>query len=155
MKNKYLILLTSLLVLFVVSCGKETQSSTQGGGKLVLKLTSLPANNTEAIAVHNLFSTGTSSKFYFPVKNTGEVKTDTFNVTTGQNFPIIIYGGVTTSCSNIVLEAFLNGKLYKTKSFNVGGNAINIFGGPSDICDYPATNLTSGPSGIPYNITID
>ncbi len=141
-------------LIFMVSCGKETQNSTQGGGKLFIKLTSNPANNTEAIVVGNMFNMGTSVKYYVPKKNTGIVLTDTFNVTSGQNFPIAIYGGVTTSCSNITVEAYLNGNLYKTKIFNVGGNGI-VGTGTSDICDYPATVLTSGVSGIPYNITID
>jgi hypothetical protein len=146
----------AIFSLLLGSCGKETQSTTQGGGKLVIKLRSSPANNTEGIVIGNMFNVGTSVKFYVPKKNSGLVLTDTFNVTAGQNFPIALFGGVTNSCSNITVEAYLNGKLYKTKTFNVGGNGIGFPGsGPSDICDYAATILTSGISGIPYNITID
>jgi hypothetical protein len=145
----------ALSILLLGSCGKETQSTTQGGGKLVIKLTSSPANNTEGIVVSNMFNAGTSAKFYFPIINSGKVVTDTFNVTKGQNFPIIIYGGITTSCATISVEAYLDGKLYKTKIFNVGGGEVSGFPSPSKICDYPAGMYLSGASGIPYNITID
>jgi hypothetical protein len=154
-KNTFKLIVIAYAILLMCSCGKETQSTTQGGGKLVIKLTSSPANNTEGIVVGNMFNVGTSVKFYVPKKNSGLVLTDTFNVTAGQNFPIALFGGVTNSCSNITVEAYLNGKLYKTKTFNVGGNGNFAGSGPSDICDYAATILTSGISGIPYNITID
>lgn len=131
--------------LLLGSCGKENQGTTQGGGKLVIKLRSSPANNTEGVVVGNMFNGGTSVKFYMPEKNSGLVLTDTFNVTAVRNFPIALIGGVTNSCLNITVEAYLSGILYKTKIFNVGGNGIMGIGtGPSDICDYPATILTSG-----------
>lgn len=142
-------------ILLLGSCGKETQSSTQGGGKLVIKLISSPANNTEGIVVGNMFNSGTSVKIYLPIINSGKVVTDTFNVTKGQNFPIIIYGGITTSCATISVEAYLDGQLYKTKIFNVGGSEVPGFPSPSKICDYPAGIYLNALSGIPYNITID
>lgn len=145
------------LVAILTSCGKETQSTTQGGGKLQIKLSSVPANNTEAIGVPLLFSAGTSVKYYLPTKlNDGKVVTDTFSVTKGQNFPIWIFGGNATSCSNILIEVYLDGKIYKSKSFNVGGESSGgPFPGAPKTCSYASTNITTGTSGIPYNIIVE
>lgn len=155
-KTTFLSFLISFTLLFS-SCGKETQSTTQGGGKLVIKLTSIPANNNEAILVQSLFSSGTTVRYYYPTKNnSGIVLTDTFNVTTGQNFPINIFGGSTSGCAKIYVESYLDGKLYKTKTFSVGGAPITLWGGTSATCDYASSQLsTISVGGIPYNITID
>jgi hypothetical protein len=149
---KFIGLLFTTLILG--SCGKETQSTTQGGGKLYIKLTSSPANNTEAIFVPAVFGEFGMNKIYYPKTiNSGIITTDSFNVVKGQNFPITISGGNTTSCSNILVEVFLDGKLYRTRNFSVGGIPTGLNGGPSNICLYAASQPYS--AGIPYNITID
>ena len=152
-KFNFLFILTLSLISFF-SCGKETQSSTQGGGQIYIKLTSSPANNTEAIFVPAVFGEYGMNKIYYPkTVNSGIITTDSFNVVKGQNFPITISGGNTTTCSNILVEVFLDGKPYKSRIFSVGGNPTGFNGGPSNICSYAASSASS--AGIPYNITID
>ena len=154
MKNIIISIGFALSILLLGSCGKETQSTTQGGGKIYIKLTSSPANNTEAIFVPVVFGEFGMNKIYYPkTVNSGIITTDSFNVVKGQNFPITISGGNTTSCSNILVEVFLDGKLYKSRIFSVGGIPTGFNGGPSSICSYAASQSFSG--GIPYNITID
>ena len=145
------------LIAMLTSCGKETQSTTEGAGKLYIKLSSVPANNTEAIGIPSLFSAGTSVKYYLPTKlNDGKVETDTFSVTKGQNFPIWVFGGNNISCSNILVEVYLDGKIYKSKSFNVGGEStFGVLPGAPKTCKYSYTNVSNGTSGIPYNLIIE
>ncbi len=48
-----------ILMVVIVSCSKETQSTTQGGGKLKLVLTSSPTNTVGMIQMPNIFNPGT------------------------------------------------------------------------------------------------
>jgi hypothetical protein len=137
-----------LLVVLVFSCGKETQATTQGGGKLKLVLTSTPLNFAGEIHMPNIFNPGTSIGRYIDIKKNGKVETDEFAVTKGQNFSVILYGGTATGCTSLKLEAFVDGKLIQTITHTAGGT----YG--TTTCEYPASGSGIGLFGIPCNIII-
>jgi hypothetical protein len=137
-----------LLAVLVFSCGKETQSTTQGGGKLKLVLTSTPTNTAGVIFMPNIFNPGTSQGMYADTKKNGKVETDEFAVTKGQNFSVTLYGGSATGCTTLKLEAYVDGKLIQTITHTAGGT----YGVTT--CEYPASNYLNGLFGIPCNIII-
>jgi hypothetical protein len=137
-----------LLTVLVFSCGKETQATTQGGGKLKLVLTSTPTISNGEIIMPNIFNPGTLQGRYIDLKKNGKVETDEFSVTSGQNFSVMLYGGSATGCTTLKLEAYVNGKLIQTITHTAGGT----YG--TTTCEYPASNYGNGIFGIPCNIII-
>ena len=137
-----------LLAVLVFSCGKETQTTTQGGGKLKLFLTSTPTNTNGVINMPNIFNPGTLQGAYADTKRNGKVETDEFAVTQGQNFQVTLYGGTATGCTTLKLEAYVNGKLIQTITHTAGGTA------GTTTCEYPASSLMTGVFSIPCNIII-
>ncbi len=137
-----------ILTVIIISCSKETQSTTQGGGKLKLVLTSSPTNTVGMIQMPNIFNPGTTTSYYQDTKKNGKVETDEFAVTKGQNFSVLVYGGTSTGCTTLKLEAFVDGKLIQTISHTAGGN----YG--TTTCEYPASTITSPVWSIPCNIII-
>jgi len=137
-----------LLAVLVFSCGKETQTTTQGSGKLKLVLTSTPTNTGGEIIMPNIFNPGTSQGRYIDIKKNGKVETDEFAVTKGQNFSVMLYGGTATGCTTLKLEAFVDGKLIQTITHTAGGSP------GTTTCEYPISSYMSGLFGIPCNIII-
>jgi len=137
-----------LLAVLVFSCGKETQSTTQGGGKLKLVLTSTPTITNGEIFIPNIFNPGAGQGSYLDIKKNGKVETDEFSVTSGQNFAVTVIGGTTTGCTTLKLEAFVNGKLIQTISHTAGGQP------GTTTCEYPASSFMTAVYGIPCNIII-
>ncbi len=146
--NFKIIGVTVILAALVFSCGKETQSTTQGGGKLKLVLTSTPTNTVGMIQMPNIFNPGSLQGLYQDAKKNGKVETDEFAVTKGQNFSVLVYGGTTNGCTTLKLEAFVDGKLIQTITHTAGGQA------GTTTCEYPASTFLTGGNAIPCNIII-
>lgn len=120
-----------LLTIGFFSCGKETQSTTQGGGTFVIKATITPplqfGKSTAQFPTYNAFQlwgSGFQSKWDGSSNSTdlSEILSDEISVTSGQNFSCLIScnNGYDLVCRTIKLEGIQNGKVIKTYSINMG-----------------------------------
>ena len=117
-----------LLAVLVFSCGKETQTTTQGGGRFIIKATFTPP-----LQFGQIVSKYNSTRMYgigFDVVWDGiskqydltELTTDDLSVTSGQNiaFYFNLYNGYDFQCRNVKIEGIQNGKVIKTYNFSMG-----------------------------------
>jgi hypothetical protein len=124
---KHLVLLT--LVSGIFSCGKETQSSTQGGGTLKFNVTITPAlqsgmNQQTYQSNQFAFFSGVNMYSWSGDTNLGNYTSDELSVTKGQNIPctIYLYSVYDLICRTVQIDAVLNGKVMKTVTKNMGHN---------------------------------
>ena len=123
-------LVSICLTILVVACGKETQSSTQGGGKFVVRVkfspslqvgTSGQAGTSNSIMV---WGAGFSSRWdgVNQSQALSEITTDEISVTSGQNLPVYITMGnmFDRNCRTVTLEGIQNGKVIKTYNLSLG-----------------------------------
>ena len=127
---KHLLLLT--LVAGIFSCGKETQSSTQGGGTFKLRVTITPAlqsgEDLQNFGTNQfMFAFGSSIYNWIGITASAPLsgyETDEVSVTKGQNISCTL--GLNSSydlvCRTVQIDAVLNGKVIKTVSKNMGQN---------------------------------
>lgn len=117
-----------LLAVLVFSCGKETQTTTQGGGRFIIKATFTPP-----LQFGQIVSKYNSTRMYgigFDVMWDGvsklydlfELTTDELSVTSGQNiaFYFNLSNGYDFQCRNVKIEGIQNGKVIKTYNFSMG-----------------------------------
>lgn len=131
MKLKVNLILTALiLTLIFYSCGKETQSSTQGGGLFKIRYTITPSLqiglgaggigsngftslcNIQGLSGLTLMWYGSSASMPFSTMETNE-----FSVTKGQNVGIggiAIANQIDYQCRTLKIEAIINGKVFNT-----------------------------------------
>lgn len=111
------------------SCGKETQSSTQGGGIFNLKLTIDPPlqfGKNASGQINTLLMQTTSTQKQWSGNNVSQslsqIISDDVSVTSAQNvFCLIqIINGYDNICRTVVAEAVQNGKVIKTFNLELG-----------------------------------
>lgn len=120
-----------LLTIGFLSCGKETQSTTQGGGTFVIKATVTPplqfgksSAQIPQINIFQLWGSGFLSKWDGNSNSTNlsEIVTDEISVTSGQNLSCFLH--ITNQydfvCRTIKLEGIQNGKVIKTYTLSMG-----------------------------------
>ena len=123
-----------LLAVLVFSCGKETQSTTQGGGTFVIKATISPplqagkngmqqSNQVQLSCVTSQFWSGIDKS-----TSLSEISTDPISVTSGQNVSCIlsISNGYDFVCRTVTLEGIQNGKTIKTYTLSLGYNSSSL-----------------------------
>lgn len=119
-----------ILTILIFSCGKETQSSTQGGGLFKLRYTITPAlqNGKNPTGDGNSFLSFCNSSpslagltlswIGFTSNNPcSTLETNEFAVTKGQNVTIqsiTIGNSYDDQCRTLKIEAFINGKVFNT-----------------------------------------
>jgi hypothetical protein len=128
--NKLIVLI--VVVLFFNSCGKETQSTTQGGGTFYVRMTISPplsvgSRNVNGSKFYNSVSlwgpnfnsgwSGSNSSTPLSVLNSTEI-----SVTKGQN--ITAYWSLSNykdcKCVTLTFEGIQNGNVIKTYTLNGG-----------------------------------
>lgn len=117
-KTTYFSIIT-LFLMFITSCGKETQASTKGGGIFKVRLTIDPPlqPGKSVIETYNYLtmSIANSSKGWGGINQTKPLttlETDQISVTSGQNimFTILFSNAFDSQCRTIKCEAIQNGK---------------------------------------------
>ncbi len=130
-KTATMLFASILLTIGFFSCGKETQSTTQGGGIFVIKATITPplqfGKSSAQVPQSNLFQlwgSGFLSKWDGNSNSTelSEIMSDEISVTSGQNLScwFMISNSYDFSCRTIKLEGIQNGKTIKTYTLSMG-----------------------------------
>jgi hypothetical protein len=132
-----LTVMTFFLQIIMLSCGKETQSSTQGGGLFKIRYTITPplqygfggttgtsqnaftsVCNIQGLSGLTLMWYGNSANLPFSTMETNE-----FSVTKGQNVGIAaiqILNQIDYQCRTLKIEAIINGKVFNTITKEMG-----------------------------------
>ena len=128
--NKISPVILALVCTFIIfSCGKETQSTTQGGGTFNLKLTISPPlqfGKNASGQINTLFMQTTNIQKQWSgngaSQSLSQVISDDISVTSGQNvFCIIqISNQYDFACRTITAEGIQNGKVIKTYTLEQG-----------------------------------
>ncbi len=123
-----------LLAVLVFSCGKETQTTTQGGGLFKIRYTITPALENGGTFLN-------SSRFNAPCLSPGfevmlvqwygytaskalsTIETNEYSVTKGQNISIpgiTCYNELNLICRTVKIEGIINGKVFQTLTKELG-----------------------------------
>jgi hypothetical protein len=130
-----------ILAVLVFSCGKESQSTTQGGGTFIVRAKISPPLQSgktiqSQVSVYNgisLWGLGFSTTWDGSAQTQGisEIISNEISVTSGQN--VMAYIRISNlydfTCRTITLEGIQNGKIIKSYTLNMGYN-----GSPSAFC---------------------
>jgi hypothetical protein len=119
---------------FILSCGKETQNTTQGGGVFKIKAKISPAlqfgQNGTGVNAFSLGINGSTAQWIgnSASSNLSEITTDELSVTSGQNITSIIYlnNGYDQVCRTVTLEGIQNGKIVKLYTLNMGSSKTTV-----------------------------
>jgi hypothetical protein len=124
----------TLFTIFLFGCGKETQSSTQGGGLFKWRVSVTPALTTGLggpLGMENALHVMSYSNYVWDGKNATapfSVYEDLneFSVTKGQNLSVMVYlyNRKDLGCRQVKLEGLINGKVFKTFDFETGFKSI-------------------------------
>jgi hypothetical protein len=141
MKLKVNLILTALiLTLIFYSCGKETQSSTQGGGLFKIRYTITPQldfgyvnnynnifqtfNNIQGLTGLNIMWVGGQQSSPLSTIETIELST-----TKGQNISTntFLTNSINRICHTVKIEGIINGKVFQTfsKEYGTTGTGLN------------------------------
>lgn len=131
MKNKLIIFITAILFTsLVISCGKETQATTQGGGTFIVRVKISPSLQTGTagqIPQSNMIQVwgggfATTWNGSSQTQSLSEISTDEISVTSGQNLPVycILNNAYDFNCRTVTIEGLQNGKVIKTFVLNMG-----------------------------------
>ncbi len=130
MRNIKLLSTAILLAVLVFSCGKETQSTTQGGGTFYVRVTINPPLQYGVNPLYNLVTIGclTSTKSWNSQNQTSNLSTlqcDEVAVTSGQNIQVTfgMHCLYDHQCRSVLLEGVQNGKVIKTYNYEMGYNS--------------------------------
>lgn len=130
MKNIKLISTAVLLAVLVFSCGKETQSTTQGGGTFYVRVTINPPLQFGVNPLGNYVGIGclTSTKTWNSQNQTSNLTSlqcDEVTVTSGQNIQatFMLRTLYDHQCRNVLLEGVQNGKVIKSYTYEIGDNS--------------------------------
>lgn len=139
--NFRILTITLCLTILIFACGKETQSSTQGGGNFKIRYTIIPAlqNGLNSVQASNQFHslcnsspslTGLSLHWWGSNSNNpfSTIETNEFAVTKGQNVTIqaiTLINSYDYQCRSVKIEAFINGKLFNTVTREMGYSSAN------------------------------
>jgi hypothetical protein len=131
-KTSTILLLSFLLSLGLFSCGKETQSTTQGGGVFKVRITIDPPlqSGMSATSGFNLVTIQVASalKSWSGTQQTAPLstfETDEISVTSGQNVQFFISQFINLydrNCRSVKYEAIQNGKINETHTLSLGYN---------------------------------
>lgn len=127
---------TLLLTALVVSCGKETQSSTQGGGLFKVRVTITPPLQAglNSNSIGNYFSIGsttvTGGTTWLGNSQTLPLSTwesQEYSVTKGQNFgwSIQLNNSYDVQCRQVKIEGLTDNKVFKTYNLELGVQSLN------------------------------
>ena len=107
---------------FILGCDDEDDSTIEGGGRAYLKATFDPPLDSTAGTLYGLG--GTASTPFGKYVTLTELTTTEIAVTKGQYFPCSIscfsFSLVSSNCSNVQVEAFLNGSQFEVRTYNMG-----------------------------------
>ena len=132
MKNTTFLLFVIAISMFFSSCGKETQSTTQGGGVFKVRITIDPPlqSGMSATSGFNLVTIQVASalKSWSGTQQTAPLstfETDEISVTSGQNVQFFISQFINLydrNCRSVKYEAIQNGKINETHTLSLGYN---------------------------------
>ena len=126
-----------LLAVLVFSCGKETQSSTQGGGNLKVKISVYPPlqigkDSTSLNTNFNQFGATVDYQTYMwnglnDKSSFISWESQEFAVTKGQNFLVstLVYNNYDFVCRSVKIEAYLNNVIFKVINLELGFDGNN------------------------------
>ena len=117
------------------SCGKETQSTAQGGGVFKVKVTVNPPlqkgiglspseYNSAGVSIAGFLNTGWSGN-----TNNADLSnftTEEIAVTNGQNLSVYVYVSnfKDLNCRDVKIEGIQNGKVIKTYNYSMGYKSL-------------------------------
>ena len=135
MKNTLKFIGLLLTTLILGSCGKETQSTTQGGGVFKVRVTidpPLQPGATTTGGINFISIAGPSSiKSWIGAQQTSPlstIETDEISVTSGQNVQFSISNFSNQfdfNCRTVKYEAIQNGKINEVHTVSLGYNGIS------------------------------
>ena len=122
------IIIALFFSLLLYSCGKETQNTTQGGGKFVVTAKVSPplqaGSNSGAYNLFQIAVAGSSNTWLGQSQSNSisELSTDEIAVTKGQNIGVVamLSNAYDLTCRTITLQGIQNGKIIKTYTLNIG-----------------------------------
>ena len=137
MKKLFTIFTTTLLLTaLVVSCGKETQSSTQGGGICKIRTTITPPLQSGTTGPQQVLSnsfqaiTGVGTITWSGAQQTSAlalIESQEFSVTKGQNVSFNIFTFANfydLVCRQVKVEFLINNSVKKTETIELGCTQI-------------------------------
>jgi hypothetical protein len=142
-----------ILTVLIFSCGKETQSSTQGGGLFKYRVTITPPLHYGATGQFknqsNYLQVGVipiASSYIWDGKQLSDdfttYESQEYSVTQGQNitFTYFIDNSYDLVCRTVKIEALINGNVFKTVTQEKGYSSISPMIKCKDF-DAPAINF--------------
>lgn len=125
-KTLYLLFTATVFTALLLGCGKETQSSTQGGGLFKLKVTFTPPLqgpvgsfqiNAPAPSINYVWTGSPDLSVY---------ESQEYSVTKGQNISVGFYDNlVVLVCRQVKVEGLLDNKVFKSTTLELGRKSIN------------------------------
>lgn len=127
-----------LLTIGFFSCGKETQSTTQGGGKFYVKAKISPPLQSGKNAMQGLYYNqfqlaiaGSAAKWDGSTNSQilSELVTDEISVTAGQNVVVMVNlaNSYDVSCRTVTIEGIQNGRVIKSYTFSMGMSSSSTY----------------------------
>lgn len=133
-------LVTLSLLILIAACGKETQTTTQGGGTFKIRLTVSPSLQTGNVgSAANSFQVISQTpslpalSYMWNGKTTlSAIETNEVSVTKGQNVTIAFVLGnqLNPVCHTVKIEGLINGKVIQTFTKEAGYSNLN----PPTVC---------------------
>jgi hypothetical protein len=126
-KTLYLLFTATVFTALLLGCGKETQSSTQGGGLFKFKVTITPPLqgsavgpfqiNSSALSINYLWTTGSPDLSVY--------ESQEYSVTKGQNISVGFYNTLANNvCYQVKVEGLLDNKVFKSTTLELGYKSI-------------------------------
>lgn len=129
-KTLYLLFSATLFTALLLGCGKETQSSTQGGGLFKFKVTITPPlqsgksdqlqiTTTPIALIYQWFGLTSST-------NLSLYESQEYSVSKGQNVSATFYlGNSDNACRQVTVVGLIDNKVFKTETLEMGVKSAN------------------------------
>ncbi len=134
-KTSTILLLSFLLSLGLFSCGKETQSTTQGGGTFICKVSISPPLQAGSVSsgqynTIQIWGGGFLSKWDGSANSVSlsELSSDPISVTSGQNVTCYLFvaNSYDLACRTITIDGIQNGKTIKSYTLSMGSSGATM-----------------------------
>ena len=129
-KTLYLLFTATVFTALLLGCGKETQSSTQGGGLFKVRVTiTPPLQSGSTNGGLNLNQILISSNFFYyqwvgtnSSTNLSVYESQEYSVTKGQNLPVSVslLNQYDYICRQVTIEGLTDNKVFKTVTLELG-----------------------------------
>jgi hypothetical protein len=137
-KSTKAFVLSIVLTVLIFSCGKETQSSTQGGGLFKIRYTITPPLQIGGTSISdNSFQTicptpgfaGINIVWHGNTASTSlaSIETNEYSVTKGQNITsgTALGNQMNPICHTVKIEGLINGKVFQTFTKDLGFSSLS------------------------------